>query len=205
MFNWETYEPAEYQHSATPSIVELTTRSYITAEGRALQHTNDETFILLAEAVEKVAAIIADSQNIGIEVGGFKTYRPYPLQSVWTLDGNGEKFKIWLKQPLFIHQDTFDAAKHYANWEKSLSDQIHFEQLAEGTEIQATGHGEIGPQAKTLQALNEAIEDAGYQRTKIDTYRELYLDGLPFSEKSDILFRLAIDPSVGNPTATVRN
>lgn len=205
MFNWETYEPAEYQHSATPSLVELTTRSYITAEGWALQHTDDETFILLAEAVEKVAAIIADSQNIGIEVGGFKTYRPYPLQAVWTLDGNGEKFKIWLKQPLFIHQDTFDAAKHYANWEKSLSDQIHFEQLAEGTEIQATGHGEIGPQAKTLQALNETIEDAGYQRTKIDTYRELYLDGLPFSEKSDILFRLAIDPSVGNPTATVRN
>lgn len=205
MFNWETFEPAEYQRSATPTLVELTTRSYITATGQAQTHTTDDTFVLLAEAVHKIAAIIADSQNIGIEVAGFKEYRPYPVQAVWTEGGTGETFKIWLKQPLFIHQETFEAAKKYANLEPTLSDEIHFEQLAEGTELQATGHGEIGPKAQTLRALNATIEENGYQRTNLDTYRELYLDGLPFSEKTDTLFRVQIDPSVGNPTASVRN
>ncbi|GAW98165.1 hypothetical protein [Secundilactobacillus mixtipabuli] len=205
MFNWETYETAEYQRSEEPTLVELTTRSYITAEGKATQHTADDNFILLAEAVEKVAALIADSQDIGIEVTGFKPYRPYPIQAVWTVGGTEEQFKIWLKQPLFIHQDIFETAKKYANWEKAISDQIHFEQLAEGTEIQATGHGEIGPHAKTLQALNAAIEEAGFQRAHLDTYRELYLDGLPFSEKSDTLFRLKLDPAVGDPKPKVTN
>lgn len=205
MFNWETFEPAEYQRSTTPSLVELTTRSYITATGQVQTHTTDDTFVLLAEAVHKIADIIADSQNIGIEVAGFKAYRPYPIQAVWTASGTGEGFKIWLKQPLFIHQETFDTAKKYANLESTLSDQIHFEQLAEGTEIQATGHGELGSKAQTLRALNAAIEENGYQRTNLDTYRELYLDGLPFSEKADTLFRLQLDPSVGHPEATVRN
>ncbi len=205
MFNWETFEPAEYQRSATPSLVKLTTRSYITAEGRAQAHTTDDTFVLLGEAVHKIAAIIADSQNIGIEVAGFKEYRPYPIQAVWTVGGTDEAFKIWLKQPLFIHQETFDTAKKYANLESGLADQIHFEQLAEGTEIQATGSGEIGSKAKTLQTLNAAIEENGYQRTHLDTYRELYLDGLPFSEKTDVLFRLEIDPAIGDPNASVIN
>ena len=205
MFNWEILEPAEYQRSVVPELVELTTRSYITAEGRTSSHTADDTFLALAAAVEKLAATIADSPNIGIEVDSFKSYRPYPVQAVWIADGDDERFKIWLKQPLFIHENIFEAAKKIANLAPALANQIHFEHLTEGTEIQATGHGEAGSQSAALQSLKTAIEQANYQPRNLDTYRELYLDGLPLTDHSDVLFRLEIDPAVGNPKPRVSN
>lgn len=205
MFNWEQMEPNEYQRSSEPAMVELTKRAYITATGHAQNHTDDPAFLKLADGVQKVAATIADSPNIGIEVPGFKEYRPYPVQAVWTPDGDGERFKIWLKQPLFIHEDTFDAAKAHTDLEAAIAGQIGFEQLAEGTEAQATGTGESGANAVTLQGLRTSLATDGYQVKKPGTYREVYLDGVPVTDNSDVLFRLEIDPNVGNPRVSVMN
>ncbi|MTV82256.1 hypothetical protein [Secundilactobacillus folii] len=207
MFNWEQMEPSEYQRSATPSFVELTTRSYITATGTAQDHTADQAFLRLAAGVVAVAQAISDSAKLGINVSGFKTYRPYPVQAVWTSTGDGEteQFKIWLKQPLFIHADTFEAAKAQTSLDDEIAAQIQFEQLAEGTEIQATGTGKTGMMSETLQGLRLRVDKDGYQLVDPEKYREVYLDGLPISEQSDILFRLEIDPNVGQPPISVVN
>lgn len=121
MFDWETVEPAEYQHDDTPHIVALTTRSYITANGHAYTHTAAATFLTLAKAVQTVAATIANSAALGIEVSGFKAYRPYPLQAVWKPDSPGEAFKLWLKQPLFIDAAAYSAAIEHAGLSAQLT------------------------------------------------------------------------------------
>ncbi|MDH5108688.1 hypothetical protein OSJ82_06770, partial [Lentilactobacillus kefiri] len=108
MFNWETFEPSEYSRDPKPSYVDLTTRSYVTAKGHAAKHTDDPDFMRLAKATAKVAKAISGGPDKGIPVEGFKEYRPYPVQAVWTDAGDGEDFKIWIKQPLFINEKDFD-------------------------------------------------------------------------------------------------
>ncbi|WP_225352819.1 hypothetical protein [Lentilactobacillus parafarraginis] len=110
MFNWETFEPDEYSRGETPSFVDLTERSYITATGHATDHTADESFLSLARAAAAVAKTISGGPETDIPVKNFKGYVPYPVQAVWQPAGDGEDFKIWIKQPLFIDEAAFNAA-----------------------------------------------------------------------------------------------
>lgn len=208
MFDWERMEPREYQRSAKPSLIKLTTRSYLTATGLAWQHTADKQFLTLANAVRQLAQIIANSPHHGIDVAGFKPYRPYPVQAVWQpADENTdqEQYKIWLKQPLFINESVFLAAKKIVAFDPLITTKIQFEQLTEGTEIQATGNNQVGTNAEVLQDLHAVVDRNGYRLVAPHQYREVYLDGLQSSKSAAILFRLALDPNVGEPQVSVMN
>ncbi len=72
MFNWETFEPDEYSRNPEPSYVDLTTRSYVTAEGHATKHTDDSNFLRLAGAAAEVAQTISGGPDKGIRLKASK-------------------------------------------------------------------------------------------------------------------------------------
>ncbi len=193
MFNWETFEVSEYSRDEEPSFVDLTTRSYITAEGHATQHTSDPAFLELAQAAATVAKTVSDGPEAGIPVSGFKAYRPYPVQAVWTQADQGEDFKIWIKQPLFIDETAFAAAISQADLDSSVAGQLKFEHLAEGIEVQTINHGPVTAGSPALQQLSQVIETNNYQRLHANQHREVYIDGLPLTADKVVLVRLAID------------
>jgi hypothetical protein len=195
MFNWETFEPAEYSRDEKLSFVDLTKRSYVTAEGDANDHSADPNFLRLATAAAQIAKTISGGPANGIPVSGFKDYVPYPVQAVWTAQGNNEHFKIWIKQPLFIDEADFAAAMTQTDFDHFDEDEIHFEHLAEGIEIQTVNRGPLTADAPALQTLTEAIKVNGYKRLHDDQHREVYIDGLPLDEDKVVLVRLAIDPN----------
>lgn len=193
MFNWETFEPDEYSRDKEPSFVDLTTRSYVTAEGHATQHTDDPDFIRLANAAAEVAKTISGGPEKGIPVEGFKEYRPYPVQAVWTDTEDGEDFKIWIKQPLFINEKDFDAALTQIDFSDFDLGEIKFEHLAEGIEIQTINTGAVTSDSEALKTLDNTIQKQGFTRLHGNEHREIYIDGLPVDSSKLVLVRLAID------------
>lgn len=193
MFNWETFEPSEYSRDPKPSYVDLTTRSYVTAKGHAAKHTDDPDFMRLAKATAKVAKAISGGPDKGIPVEGFKEYRPYPVQAVWTDAGDGEDFKIWIKQLLFINEKDFDAALTQIDFSDFDLGEIKFEHLAEGIEIQTINTGTVTPDSGALKVLTDTIQKKGFTRLHDDQHREVYIDGLPVDSSKLVLVRLAID------------
>lgn len=205
MFNWETFEPAEYSREEKPSFVALTKRSYVTAEGDADDHSSDPNFLRLAAATARIARTISGGPDKGIPVSGFKKYVPYPVQAVWTAQGNNEHFKIWIKQPLFIDEADFAAAMTQIDFDNFDEDEIHFEHLAEGTEIQTINHGAVTADAPAFQVLDEAIKSSDYQRLHADQHREVYIDGLPVDADKVVLVRFEIDPNGRSLPGLVHN
>lgn len=195
MFNWETFEPDEYSRGETPSFVDLTERSYITATGHATDHTADESFLSLARAAAAVAKTISGGPETDIPVKNFKGYVPYPVQAVWQPAGDGEDFKIWIKQPLFIDEAAFNAAIKKTDLGDISADQIHFEHLAEGIEIQTISNGPVTVDGKAAARLNAAIKVGGFKRLHEDTHREVYIDGLPLTASKQVILRFEIDPN----------
>ncbi|MFD1466452.1 hypothetical protein ACFQ4L_10305 [Lapidilactobacillus mulanensis] len=195
MFDWETKERAEYSRSSQVSFVKLTKRSYLTASGIAPKHTNESSFLEKADVVVNLAKLISEGPVAGIDIPGFKNYRPYPVQAVW----QGDAFKIWLKQPLFINETIYNQAMNQA----SLSQSVDFEQLAEGTEIQTIVNGAVTP--ALVSALQQEVTEVGYQLIEPDSHRELYLDGLPLTNEKQVLLRLALDINVKQPSLAVYN
>lgn len=125
-FDWREVERDEYSRSEEPSFVKLTTRSYITAMGVAPDRVTDQAFTSLAAAVTQIAERISEGPDAGIDIPNFKAYHPYPLQAVWS---GGDKiskrhiFRLWLKQPLFIHEDQFEAALTQLHFEPAIAQQ----------------------------------------------------------------------------------
>ena len=195
MFDWEDREQAEYSRSTHISFVELTKRSYLTASGTAPKRTVDPTFFAKAAAVTKLAQLISEGPKAGIEVPGFKDYRPYPVQAVW----HGDDFKIWLKQPLFINETIYNQAVNQA----SLSELVNFEQLSEGTEMQTSFSGAVT--ATQVDGLQEEAKEVGYQLVDSGSHREVYLDGLPLTDDKQVLVRIPIDATGKRPPLAAVN
>ncbi|KRL62901.1 hypothetical protein FC85_GL001771 [Lentilactobacillus diolivorans DSM 14421] len=206
MFNWETYEPDEYSKSEHAHFVDLTTRSYITAEGHATKHTDDPEFLRLAKAAARIAKTISGGPEEDIPVSGFKAYVPYPVQAVWRKTDDGEDFKIWIKQPLFIDENAFKAALEKIHFVNTHREELHFEQLAEGIEVQTINHGPIKSEnCQAFQVLNKTIKEGNYKRTRPNEHREVYIDSLPVTPDSLVLIRFAIDLNGQPEPDMVRN
>lgn len=197
-FNWEEVEQDEYSRSTTPSFVKLTTRSYITAMGVAPNRLADATFTDLSTAVTAVAKQISEGPNVGIKIPNFKAYRPYPLQAVWS---GGDKissrhvFRIWLKQPLFIEKAQFTAALAQLDLDPTIAKQLHFEQLAEGFEIQSFSDTPLDDSAAALMRIQTTIADNQLVPKYNDRHREVYVAG--YSKTAPVLLRVALDENFG--------
>ncbi|WP_427910976.1 hypothetical protein ABUE38_03065 [Pediococcus parvulus] len=189
MFDWEVREPSEYSRKNEISFVKLTRRSYLTASGSAPNQVDDDTFLKSADAVVRLATIISRGSAAGLLVDGFKAYRPYPVQAVW----QGDRYKIWLKQPLFIDESVYQQAIK----ETKYASLVGFEQLAEGTEIQTISQGKVTP--NLLAKLMRAVQTNGYQILDSARHREVYLDGLPVSADKQVLVRLSLSPTDKQP------
>ena len=159
-FDWREVERDEYSRSEEPSFVKLTTRSYITAMGVAPDRVTDQAFTSLAAAVTQIAERISEGPDAGIDIPNFKAYHPYPLQAVWS---GGDKiskrhiFRLWLKQPLFIHEDQFEAALTQLHFEPAIAQQLHLEQLAEGFEIQSFNSTPLTDEAPAIARIQTVI------------------------------------------------
>lgn len=195
MFDWESAEPAEYNRGAGISFVALTTRGYLTATGTAAQHTADPAFLTLAKTTAELAAHISQGAKAGLMIPGFKPYRPYPVQAVWT----GDAFTIWLKQPLFITASVVAAAKAQVAGATAVS----YAEWAEGVEIQTSTTGPVTP--AVLTTLKEAAQAQGYALAAGSAHREVYLDGLPLTADKQVLVRLALAPGAKQPPLAARN
>lgn len=193
MFNWEINEPDEYSKSEHAHFVDLTTRSYITAQGQATKHTDDPEFLRIAKAAARIAKTISGGPEEDIPISGFKPYVPYPVQAVWKRNGDAEDFKIWIKQPLFVDEEAFKAALEKIHFVNTKREELHFEQLAEGIEVQTINHGPIEDGCQAFQVLNKAIQEGDYQRIRKNEHREVYIDSLPVTPDSLVLVRFAID------------
>lgn len=199
MFNWEINEPDEYSKSEHAHFVDLTTRSYITAQGYATKHTDDPEFLRLAKAAARISKTISGGPDKDIPISGFKPYVPYPVQAVWQQDEGGERFKIWIKQPLFVDEAAFQAALEKIHFVDTKREELHFEKLAEGLEAQTINHGPVKDDScQAFQVLNKAIQEGGFKRIRENEYREVYIDSLPVTPDSLVLVRFAISLS-GQP------
>ncbi|WP_424320854.1 hypothetical protein ACPD8N_00065 [Lacticaseibacillus chiayiensis] len=197
-FDWEEVEQDEYSRSARPSFVKLTTRSYITAMGVAPDRLADATFIDLAAAVTAVAKQISEGPNVGIKIPNFKAYRPYPLQAVWSGGdkiSNRRVFRIWLKQPLFIQKEQFTEAVAQLDFDPAIATQLHFEQLAEGFEIQSFSDTPLDDSIAALTRIQTTIADHQLVPKFNDRHREVYVAG--YAPDSPVLLRVALDENFG--------
>ncbi|KRK48967.1 hypothetical protein [Secundilactobacillus kimchicus] len=201
-FDWQIAETNEYSRSATPSFVTLTTRSYLTISGVADQRTADSEFQEKARAVERLAQKISDGPDGGIHIDRFKSYRPYPVQAVWsggeTVDDR-HAFKIWLKQPLFVSAANLKQARDQLDV-GPLGPEVQFENLAEGTEIQSFSADSLTTDSQAVETLRQAIADRGLKRLSETQHREVYLEG-PEAGRP-VLLRVEIDPNQGQIDAS---
>lgn len=196
-FDWQIVETREYSRDETPSFVTLTTRSYLTLEGTAATRTADAGFIAAAQTLATIAEKISEGPDAGIEIAGFKSYRPYPVQAVWSGGSRIEDrthYKLWLKQPLFVTAANMQQALAQLDLGEAATG-VAFESLAEGTEIQGFSATALSSANQTLLRLQTAIEERGLSRLSVDSHREVYLDGVGIDHP--VLVRLAIDPKVG--------
>lgn len=196
-FDWQIVETAEYSHDTEPSFVTLTTRSYLTITGHAPNRTRDPEFQAKADVVKAVAAKISKGPGAGIMIDRYRSYRPYPLQAVWsggdTIDDRHD-FKLWVKQPLFVKSEYAKQALTQLNLGE-LGDQVAFENLAEGTEIQSFSATPLTNSSQAVQTLTDAVSELGLDQLHQDSHREVYIDG--YGPDVAALLRFEIDPAVG--------
>ena len=178
-FDWREVERDEYSRSEEPSFVKLTTRSYITAMGVAPDRVTDQAFTSLAAAVTQIAERISEGPDAGIDIPNFKAYHPYPLQAVWS---GGDKiskrhiFRLWLKQPLFIHEDQFEAALTQLHFEPAIAQQLHLE-------------------APAIARIQTVINRDHLVPKFDDRHREVYLEG--YQGEVPVLYRVPLDENFG--------
>lgn len=196
-FDWQIAETAEYSHDEVPSFVKLTTRSYLTITGTAPARLAAPEFHAKATLLAAIAARISEGPAVGIMIDRYRSYRPYPVQAVWSggsTIATRTQFKLWLKQPLFVNAEHAQAAIAQLDL-GDLAAEVRFEDLAEGTEIQSYSEGPVTDQSEALATLTEAIDHRGLKRLDPTAHREVYLAG--FEPNAPVLLRLAIDPAVG--------
>ena len=197
-FDWREVERDEYSRSEEPSFVKLTTRSYITAMGVAPDRVTDQAFTSLAAAVTQIAERISEGPDAGIDIPSFKAYHPYTLQAVWS---GGDKiskrhiFRLWLKQPLFIHEDQFEAALTQLHFEPAIAQQLHLEQLAEGFEIQSFNSTPLTDEAPAIARIQTVINRDHLVPKFDDRHREVYLEG--YQGEVPVLYRVPLDENFG--------
>lgn len=196
-FDWQIVETAEYSHDTAPSFVTLTTRSYLTITGQAADRTRDPEFQEKADVVKAVAEKISRGPDAGIMIDRYRSYRPYPLQAVWSGGDTIEDrhtFKLWVKQPLFVKPEYARQALTQLNLGE-LGEQVAFENLAEGTEIQSFSATPLTNSNQAVQTLTDAVSQRGLKPLSTDSHREVYIDG--YGPDVAALLRFAIDPDTG--------
>lgn len=196
-FDWRNAEAEEYSHDENVSFVNLTTRSYLTITGMAPQKTDDPEFLKLADMLMNISEKISEGPRAGIEIEGYRSYRPYPLQAVWT--GGTEfdqrkEFKLWIKQPLFVHKKFAKQAIDILQL-GDLAQNVQFENLAEGVEIQSFSSQPLRTNDQTFQKIDAEIKERGLERLDLNSHREVYVDG--YKKDHAILLRIAIEPNTG--------
>ena len=175
-FDWQVFEDEEYSHDSENSFVKLNERNYITASGTAKDKTSDKEFLALADALSTIAAKISEGPDGGVNIPGFRTYRPYPLQAMWS-GGNLEErtnFQLWIKQPNMVPEEFFHAAIEQLNLDAKLLARIKYVRMAEGTEIQSYTDGNI---ADTIYKLESEVYASELTQLSQTEHREVYVDG----------------------------
>ncbi|EPD11518.1 hypothetical protein Lpp48_03597, partial [Lacticaseibacillus paracasei subsp. paracasei Lpp48] len=158
----------------------------------------DQAFTSLAAAVTQIAERISEGPDAGIDIPNFKAYHPYPLQAVWS---GGDKiskrhiFRLWLKQPLFIHEDQFEAALTQLHFEPAIAQQLHLEQLAEGFEIQSFNSTPLTDEAPAIARIQTVINRDHLVPKFDDRHREVYLEG--YQGEVPVLYRVPLDENFG--------
>ncbi|WP_204122418.1 hypothetical protein [Lacticaseibacillus mingshuiensis] len=195
-FDWQQVETREYSRRQETSFVTLTTRGYLTVEGEAPLRTHDPAFLTQALLLETIAARISEGPDAGIPISGFRSYRPYPVQAVWSggpTIASRQHFQLWLKQPLFVTKKAVGAAITALEMGPEAKP-IQFKQLEEGTEIQISSPETLTDASPAWQTLTAAVQAKNLDLRLPNTHREVYLDGV---RKENVLVRLAIESVPG--------
>lgn len=196
-FDWQIAETAEYSHDEVPSFVKLTTRSYLTITGTAPTRLSAPEFPAKATLLAAIAERISEGPEAGIMIDRYRSYRPYPVQAVWSggaTIATRTQFKLWVKQPLFVKAEYAQEAITQLDL-GDLAEEVRFEELAEGTEIQSYSEGPLTDQSEALATLTDAIAHRRLKLLNPTAHREVYLAG--FEPTAPALLRLAVDPEVG--------
>ncbi|WP_416353824.1 hypothetical protein ACNAN0_03040 [Agrilactobacillus fermenti] len=195
-FDYRMIEQQEYTHETQPSVVVLNERNYITFRGAGKFSVTDPQFMRQVNIMYDLATEIRQAAQMSKQLDWFRDYVPYPLNSFW--DGFGG-YLLMIKQPNFTVPELLTTAKANlaAKYPSELLQQVNFERLAEGTEVQSFNAGPVVPGNDTFQRLDTFIKQHKARRLN-QGHREVYLRQLTLGMQLadlEILVRYQISAS----------
>ncbi|MCL2079467.1 MAG: GyrI-like domain-containing protein [Oscillospiraceae bacterium] len=171
-----------YHPKTTPTVIDVSEMVFIMVDGTGNPNTSEEY---------KSAVEILYGLSYAIKMGN-KSILEFvvpPLEGLWWLnDGSEEWYKdkgkyCWtsmIRQPAFVTQEVFEAAKTSLDKKKPNLDtsKVRLEKFTEGLCVQAMHIGSYDDEPRTNAAIMEFTADNGYASDISNTRRhhEIYLN-----------------------------
>ena len=173
-----------YLPSTTPSIIDVPQMTFITVDGKGDPNTSVE----YTKAVELLYGL---SYTIKMTSKDILEYVVLPLEGLWSVDddfrGGGaiisDKSKfIWtmmIRQPYFVTEDVFEAAKAALQKKKPNLDmsKAQLKKITEGLCVQVMHIGSYDDEPKTIVVLDGFARQNGYvlDINKNRLHHEIYI------------------------------
>nr|WP_314632692.1 GyrI-like domain-containing protein [uncultured Mogibacterium sp.] len=180
-YEWKKQEKNLYNSKQTPVVVEVPKQKFISIKGQG--NPNEEDFSDRISALYSLAYAIKMLFKNTIKAGegdGITDFTVYPLEGLWEtieeFDKSKLKYKLMIKQPDFIAQDTFSRALENVKKKKpnELYEEIIFEEIEDGKSIQVLHVGSYDDEPNSFDKMNELASECNLIRIGV-VHREIYL------------------------------
>lgn len=183
-YEWRKKEKEFYLPTTQPAKIEVPPINYFTLKGKG--NPNSETFKESVEALYALSYAVRMFPKKGIIPEGYYEYTVFPLEGVWDLDEEGRKlehldkdrlvYKIMIRQPDFVTEELFSAAKEVSAKKVSqvLLQSAKLERIEEGLCVQCMHIGDYDSELATFSKMDDFC--SANQLTRIDKrHREIYI------------------------------
>ena len=177
-----------YKTSKNPEIIEIPKMNFIAVRGKGNPNEKDGEYQKAVEMLYGVAYTLKMSYKTQYKIEGFFEYVVPPLEGLWWQENvenknyllNKELFN-WIsliRVPDFIKKEDVEWAINCAT-EKKKKDfsKVEFFSYNEGLCVQCMHIGSYNDEPKTIQRMNEFVQESGYSIDLTDKrhHHEIYL------------------------------
>ena len=177
-----------YKPSENPEIIEIPKMNFIAVRGKGNPNEKDGEYQKAVEMLYGVAYTLKMSYKTEYKIEGFFEYVVPPLEGLWWQENvENENYLLnkklfnWIsliRVPDFIKKEDMEWAINCAT-EKKKKDfsKVEFFSYNEGLCVQCMHIGSYNDEPKTIQRMNEFVQESGYSIDLTDKrhHHEIYL------------------------------
>lgn len=177
-----------YHPKTTPSIIEVPKMNFVAIRGQGDPNEENGEYQQCLKLLYGIAYTLKMSPKQNYQIDGFFDYVVPPLEGFWWQEGvtgsidyqNKAAFQFiaLIRLPDFVKQEDFNWAKKQATLKKKLDfSKVEFLTYKEGLCVQCMHLGSYDDEPKTIELMNQSIQNLGYELDKNNTryHHEIYL------------------------------